>query len=332
MYAISLLEQENKRKGMRISVIFHGVLIAILMVGFMFCEHTPQKAADNQYSIAVNFQEIEFTRETSSNSTKAKAASGKPKPKQDPITEIKKNKVDQIEVKKPTKPIPKPTKPIPKPSTPVVSEIVVEEETDVVAVEEEIEFEEPELEPEPIPEPEPEPVKEPVETTNNKPQNTSKGKENSSDSEKQGTSPSTTNGPADGTGKGGNGDGPGRDAGGNDGDSGSGDGGIGTGEFDGSGNGVFGRKVIYRDIAAVLKAGFENQSGKKIVIDYCVNRLGLVTYAEINFDQTTAIVNNSQLKVVLKGISKYKVEPDPSAPKEQCGKMSIVLQEINALH
>lgn len=328
MEANSNFEQENKKKGFKISVIFHSLIL--LCVFFIGCPHTPQKAADKQYAIAVNFQEIEFTRETSSNSTKSKAASGKPKPKQDPITEIKDKKVDQIEVKRPQKTIPKPTKVIPKPSTPVVSEIVVEEESDIIAVEEEIQIEEPELEPEPIPEPEPEPepVKKPSKTA---PPNKSKGKTNSSDSQKQGKNPSTTDGPGDGTGKGKSGKGPGRDAGGNDGDSGSGSGGIGTGEYDGTGNGVFGRQVIHRNINEVLKANFKNQSGKKIVVDYCVNRLGLVTYAEINFDETTAIVNNTQLRQVLKGISGYKVEPDPTAPKEQCGKMSIVLQEINTL-
>ena len=35
-------------------------------------------------------------------------------------------------------------------------------------------------------------------------------------------------------------------------------------------------------------------------------------------------------RAVLKGVYGYKVEPDRSAPSEQCGKLSIVLSEINA--
>lgn len=46
------------------------------------------------------------------------------------------------------------------------------------------------------------------------------------------------------------------------------------------------RKVIYRDQDAVLKA-LGNSANSTIVINYCVDTLGVVTYAEIDPQATT---------------------------------------------
>ncbi len=330
--AVLDLEKQNKKKSMRVSLIFHGILLLLMMISLFACPHTPEQAKENQYAVKVNFQEIEFTRETSSNSTKSKAKEGASKPKMDPVTEVKKNKVDQIEVKKPTPKIPKP-KPVvtPKPTDPIVSETTMEE-SPIEAVEEEIEIEEPELEPEPIPEPEPEPIPEPK-PSKNVPTNNSKGKENSSDDSPQGDNPSTTRGESDGTGKGNKGDGPGRDAGGNDGDSGSGDGGIGTGDFDGSGNGIFGRKVVYVNRAqlADVMNGVSIGEKKKIWIKTCVNRAGVVTYVELD-ELNSNVSNNTILRKALKLVSGYKFEPDLNAPGEQCGMVKINIDKTNAFN
>ena len=322
-------EEYNRKRARKISLIFHGIMLLLMLLLLKACPHTPEKAKDKQFAITVDFTDIEFTRETSSNSTKAKAKSGQSKPKQDPVTKIKENKVDQIKVTKPTPKIPKPTPVTPKPTDPVVSETTTLEESPIEAVEEEIELEEPELEPEPEPEPIPDP--EPVpEVSNNTPTNNSQGKTNSSDDAPQGDNPSTTDGNDGGTGKGNSGDGPGSDAGGNDGDSGIGDGGIGTGEYDGSGNGIFGRKVTYVNRAklAGVMSGVAVGENKKIWIKTCVNKAGKVTYVELD-EINTDVYDNSVLKKALALVSGYEFEQDVNAPNEQCGVVKIRIDRTN---
>ena len=107
--------------------------------------------------------------------------------------------------------------------------------------------------------------------------------------------------------------------------------GAGTGQYDGSGNGIFGRKVIKENIAEVLSAGFENQENKKIVAKLCVSRAGNVTYGEILFDETTASLDNRKAKKVLQGLYGYKYEPSRTAPDQECGKLTITLQNISTL-
>ena len=46
--------------------------------------------------------------------------------------------------------------------------------------------------------------------------------------------------------------------------------------------------------------------------------------------ETTAAIPSGKKKAVLKGFYGYKYEADRSAPEEQCGKLSFVLQKINA--
>ena len=127
------------------------------------------------------------------------------------------------------------------------------------------------------------------------------------------------------------GTGAGADKSGNDGDSGSGTGGAGKGQYDGTGNGIFGRKVIKRNIKGVLNAGFENQANKKIVAKVCIARSGKVSYAEIVESETTAIMDSRKLKAVLSGIYGYEYEPKRNAPEQECGKLTITLTNINAI-
>jgi hypothetical protein len=61
----------------------------------------------------------------------------------------------------------------------------------------------------------------------------------------------------------------------------------------------------------------------------CVNRAGDVVYVEILETETTE-TDREKLKRALNAAKGYKVEPDPSAPREQCGKLLFDLS-INAL-
>lgn len=130
--------------------------------------------------------------------------------------------------------------------------------------------------------------------------------------------PSTVNGNTGGTGKGNQGTGAGKDSG-KDGDAGLGNTSDGTGEYDGSGDGVFGRKIVFRDLSATKAA--INVSGR-VVTKVCINRAGIVTYAELMPAETT-VRDKKTLKLYLKAARGYKFQPDLKAPKEQCGKLSF---------
>ena len=114
---------------------------------------------------------------------------------------------------------------------------------------------------------------------------------------------------------------------GNDNDDGIGRGGVGDGEYDDSGNGVFGRKVVYRDPSMLKRA--TAKSGV-IVFTVCIGRNGSVTTANIVEFETT-IDDRSILKDALRSIYKYKYEPDPSAPREQCGKYKLKIDTVHGL-
>ena len=216
----------------------------------------------------------------------------------------------------------------------------MDEESDITAAEEDIEMDEPEMEevPDPI---ETEVVTEDVPPANETAKESVKDrigqildvlKTGGSDDNGNPTgNPSSKDGSDSGTGKGNKGDGRGSDASGDDGDSGQGTGGSGTGKYDGSGNGIFGRKVIKRNVNEILRVKFENQENKKIVAKVCISRSGNVAYAELLYAETTATIPRGKDKDVLKGIYGYKYEPNRYAPDEECGKLTIVLQNISAL-
>jgi hypothetical protein len=96
--------------------------------------------------------------------------------------------------------------------------------------------------------------------------------------------------------------------------------------YDEAGIGVFGRKVIYRDVVGVFRV--IDQSGK-IAIKICVNQAGIVDYAEVIPGETT-IEDKTAVKNYLKAARKYKFEQDLKAPKIQCGKLRFtVSNKIN---
>ncbi len=321
-----ITEMKNKRKGARNSFFIHLLILAAAF--FSTCNY--EKAIENQYAVAINFEEIEF--KPSANSNKASSKSGEARKKADPVSELEQKKTEAIETKQPEVKMPKPTPTPPTPTDPVISETTMEE-SEVEAAPEEIEFDDPE--PEIIPEPEPDPIPEP----DPEPAPAEKPKESTKDRIsrildvfKSGGGKKTKNpegessrneGSDRGTGEGNRGDGKGADKSGNDGDSGMGTGGSGLGEYDDSGDGVFGRKVIYRNFGQIPMT----KSGK-VAVKVCINRKGLVTYVEL-VERESTITDKTILKKTAEAARGYKFQPDPTAPKEQCGKLTIIL-DINA--
>lgn len=143
------------------------------------------------------------------------------------------------------------------------------------------------------------------------------------------TRPSTVDGSPGGTGKGKTGSGAGMSSG-TDGDGGLGDRSDGTGIYDGSGNGVFGRKVIARDLQTIKSVV---RGSGKAVVKVCINRAGNVTFAEIIQSETT-FTDREGLKKFLQAAWTYKFQADLSAPKEQCGKLTFTVDNTvnNKLH
>lgn len=336
------IERAHKRKSSLYTLLVHLAILALAF--FKTCEY--QKAVDNQYSVAINFEEIippklEEMKEAS-NSNKGREAEGKAREKADRPAEILDQQTKTVETKRPEMKLPKPTPTPPTPTTdPVISETTIDEESDVTAAEEEIEIEAPEMEdiPEPVEveeateddqPPAEEPATESVKTRIGKILDVFKTGGSKDEGNPKGE-PSSTDGSADGTGEGRSGTGRGNDESGNDGDSGQGTGGAGTGKYDGSGNGIFGRKVIKRNYKEVLSVNFGNQQDKKIVAKVCINRAGNVSFAELLYAETTAQIPAGKDKQVLKGIYGYKYEPNRYAPQEECGKLTIILQNISAL-
>jgi len=317
-------EKEIRQKKMRTSL---GIHLGILALAF-FIGCPQNQAEDKEYEIAVNFQQIDFTFDKASNSTKSESTAGAKREKQEPVQEVPKPEIKEVEIPKPEVKQPEIVKTPPKPTTPIISETTIEEpEPEVVAVEEEIEIEEPE--PEVVPD-KPKPAAKRVEEASKPSKSTSKPSTSSSEKPSTDTGkPSKTEGTKEGTGKADSGTGKGKDAKGDDDDSGIGSGGAGEGDYDDSGNGVFGRRVIYRNIKALMDVGFENQKGSKIVAKFCVARPGNVTFVEI-MDETTAIITRAKMKAVMDALYGYKVEPDWKAPREQCGKITISI-DVNAL-
>lgn len=317
---------EGKKKGRRISLVFHSVIL--LLAFFWGCPYEPEKAQARQYAVAVTFEKpIEFKPAPSSNSNKAKEKEGAMRKKAEPVAKIEK-KTEVVEVKKPEVKLPTPKPPTPRPpvpTPPIQSETTSIEETEVVVADVEVEVDDIEVVDTPAPEAMevPEPVK--IKVTPRATKGT--GTTSTSRSDNQSDNPNSA-GSGTGSGKGNQGDGKGADASGNDGDSGRGTGGTGLGEYDSSGNGIFGRRVIYRNIQPILD-GAASKSGK-IYFKVCINQKGSVNFAELNELETT--INDTQtLKTAISAIYKYKFEPDPRAPDEECGKLVINIDNFNGI-
>ncbi len=331
-----------------------AIHVFLLLIAWLFkLPHDPDKAIETQYAVTINFQNIDFNDSKSSNSTKSSASTGRQRPKSETPKKIEASTPKKVEVPTVTPPKPVPTPPAtkPTPTDPVFSETTTEE-SDIQAVEEEIPVEDPE--PEYIPEESPEPVPsaEPVVLNPELPsiediigdiddepidvaEETNFPSEVEGDSSEEATDgkgnadgdPSLKDGDEGGTGKGDTGSGKGNGEGGDDNDSGIGTGDHGEGEFDASGDGIFGRKVIYRDPSMIALAS--SKSGK-IAFKVCIGRRGNVSYIEVDEFNTT-INDRALLRKALEALQKYKYEVDFTAPKEQCGSFSLVVDNYKGI-
>lgn len=90
------------------------------------------------------------------------------------------------------------------------------------------------------------------------------------------------------------------------------------GKMDFDGEGVFGRKVIYR---ADVKKITEKEG--KVVINLCINKEGLVTHVAFNREAST-ISESEYVKRAMDVASDYLFEKDYTAPATQCGKLSFI--------
>lgn len=335
---------------MRNSIVLH---LFLLLIAFLLrFQDDPKQDIDTQYAVTVSFQEVDFRNTRSSNSNQSRSNSGAQREKTEAPRKIETTKPAKVEVPTPTppKPVPQPQATEPQPTEPVLSETTTEE-SDIQAVEEAVEVEDPEPEYIPQESTDPVPAEEPVFVQNDDlptlddiiaditddPIEMEKDPGSPSDTPGTGETSSNSSGTADsdpslkdghgGSGRADEGNGQGSDSAGDDGDSGKGDGGYGEGEFDASGDGIFGRKVIYQDRSMI-----RNASGKsgKIVFKVCINRRGLVSYVEINELETT-IKDRKILRNAIDAMSNYKYEVDYSAPKEQCGYYKVTIDNFRGI-
>lgn len=91
--------------------------------------------------------------------------------------------------------------------------------------------------------------------------------------------------------------------------------------MDTSGDGLFGRKIIYRDKSASKKSV---RVRGRIKLKVCINRDGIVKYAEVLQDSST-VKDSKALKTYLKAAAGYKFQPSTFAPEYECGSMSFKL-------
>ena len=309
MYNTIALERKNRNTGRTISFILH--VLILLIAFFYYLPPVDPLVNEEKPPFAVK---VDFTFEESSLSKLAHSDEGAQRPKSESAPAQEQPKEEETKPEEVTKPeqieTTKPaeievTKPVIKMPTPVVTPKDDEVITTTKPAEEA-----------------PVKVSEPTTPTRTVPSSTVPAKSPSRGSgSTTGTSttrPSTVDGKEGGTGKGETGTGPGKSSG-TDLDAGAGNSSDGTGEYDGSGDGVFGRKIIYRDLDNTRAA--VNISGR-VVTKVCINRAGLVTYVELNNSETT-IKDKPTLRLYLKAARGYKFQPDLTAPKEQCGKLSF---------
>ncbi|WP_235295658.1 hypothetical protein [Portibacter marinus] len=330
----TIQEQRIQRRSKRFSVGVHLLLLLLLFLLWKMPIEVPNRSIDKQYAVAVNFSDGKSSASFKSQSTagapapkdeKFQRAEVTPEPEQEPEPEPEVEPVPVEEPEPETEPEPEPVVETPEPTKPVFTRIL-DRISDVVAVEEEpIKVEDPEPEPVPTPsKPTSKPSSKPTKT--NTSGSGSSGAVKTSGSDSKTTSPN--GGQTTGVGKSTSGDGAGNDASGDDGDSGIGDGGAGLGEYDDSGDGVFGRRVTYRDPSMIA-----NASGKsgRITFKVCINRRGTVTYVEI-INNLTTIKDKTLLKQALSALQKYKYEPDFTAPKEQCGRYTLKIDNYQGIN
>ena len=103
-------------------------------------------------------------------------------------------------------------------------------------------------------------------------------------------------------------------------DEGEGKQGTGKEGEDFTGTAIFSRKVIYRpDIKKIVK-----KKGR-IAINLCINNDGRVVYVKYDKEAST-IRDTDNIRKTLEATKLYKFEKDYSVPKEQCGKLTFIIE------
>mgnify|MGYP000098893224 CR=1 FL=1 len=312
MQSLSVKDKKNKNKGRTISIIIHALLLLIAFFYYLPEIHIEENEDKPPYAVKVDFtfQESSLSKlahdDEGAQRAKSESAPKEEKQAETPETPQEVVKPEEIEVTKPA------VIDVPKPDIKIPTQVPVPKDEVVVTTKA------------PVDEA-PVRVTEPSRPTRVEPTKTvpASGGSSSTTGSTSGTStskPSTVDGTPSGTGKGNSGTGAGKDKG-NDGDAGMGNTSDGTGEYDGSGDGVFGRKIIFRNIKDAKAA--INISGK-VVTKICINRAGIVTYVELIGAETT-IRDKPTLRNYLKAAYGYKFQPDLTAPKEQCGKLKFTV-------
>jgi outer membrane biosynthesis protein TonB len=310
MYDTLALEQKNKNKGRTISFVIHVLLLLIAFLYYLPTAPLDEEEDKPPYAVKVDFtfQESSLSKlaHDDEGAQRAKSESAPAEEKQEETPKEEVTKPEEIEVTKPA------VVDVPKPDIKMPTPKVIPTDNDVITTKAPVEEA-------------PVKVSVPTPTTKTQPTKTttttsSGGKTSGSTTGTSTTKPSTVDGKAGGTGKGDSGTGAGKDKG-NDGDAGMASGGDGTGDYDGSGDGVFGRKIIYRDQSMIKKA--VTISGK-IAIKVCINRAGMVTYLEL-INSETSVKDKATLRMYLQAAKTYKFQPDLTASKEQCGKIKFTV-------
>ena len=314
MQTLTLVEKKNKNKSRTISIVIHSLLLLLAFVYYL--PAIQPDIEDEKPPFAVK---VDFTFEESSLSKLAHDDEGAQRPKSEsapadtkpaepaetPETPQEVTKPEEIEVTKPQ------IINTPKPDIKIPTPVVVPKDDEIITTKAPVEEAPVRVTTPTVPS-----RSEPTKTSSTSGGSTTSGSTTGTST----TKPSTVDGKAGGTGKGDSGTGAGKDSG-NDGDAGAGNTSDGTGEYDGSGDGVFGRKITYRAKRDALKA--VNVSGR-VVTKVCINRAGLVTYVELIGNETT-IRDKATLRLYLKAAREYKFQPDLTAPKEQCGKLKFIV-------
>lgn len=282
--------KKSRNRSKRITTIIHVGLLALLL--FPFMNITPPEPEVT--AVVIDFRDFKSAAKKSS-TKKSKEANG-------PAKVV----VEKVEVKETPKPKPKPVpvakkKPVltdkkskvPVKTKPKVAKKPVEAPPEIVEEVPDVPVKEPKKDTKPTKETSAEKPTEATTTTASGDGNESSGSTSGAGEGKTGSSDSgdsKTDGVAD------------------EGDQG----------MDFSGDGIFGRRVIKR---ADVK-GITNENGK-IVINLCVNTNGKVIFSELN-EELSTIKNKSVLRKARKVASKYRFEPDYTAPAKQCGKLTFI--------
>lgn len=301
----ALIEKKNSKKGMRISVAVHVVIILLALYPFLTFESTPDLAKPK-------FIEVQFTDFKSSS---AKSSAGVKKEKLDAEEKVKETEEPVVEetipepVVEETKPEPvvEPT-PEPAPQRPPV--LTSNDRTPPVVTSPEkpkTKVERPKRKPVVLNRPDPKP------STPTKPKRKPAKKKT-----KPGKAADKSDAKQDGEKNNSNSGGGEAPENGKDATSGKTDSGSSVGDF--PGDGLFNRKVIYRaDVKSVTK-----EEGK-IVINLCVNREGRVVYTKYN-KETSTIDSPDVLRKALEVAQDYRFEKDYTAPDKQCGKLTFIFE------